>query len=150
MESTQQISTHPTAEPPPHRRRLPSPAMIVAIVALVFATTGVAGATGILPNPLPLQSSGTTVVYTASKEAGSGGPGSYASAIVLCGPGEHLVGGGGSAGDSGHFLWFSRPVVNATGTGPANGQPAYGWGASVSTADGSGGGTVYVYAVCEK
>jgi hypothetical protein len=40
-----------------HIRKLrPSPAMAVAVIALVFAMTGV-GAAAILSNPLPLQNS---------------------------------------------------------------------------------------------
>lgn len=151
MRNTQRIGAGPGSLARTRHRMLPSPAMIVAIVALVSATTGVAGAaTGLIPNPLPLQSSGTSVVYRASKDAGSDGPGSFASVSVLCGAGEHLVGGGASSGDSGHFVWASKPVVNSTGTPPGNGQPAVGWGGSVAQPDGSAGGTVHVYAVCEK
>jgi hypothetical protein len=72
-------------------RIMPSPAMAVAVVALVFAATGVAGAaTGLLPNPLPLQKRPTTVVYSTTTTAP---PGGFASAQLYCPAGERLLGG---------------------------------------------------------
>ncbi|MGH2950627.1 MAG: hypothetical protein ACRDKX_01105 [Solirubrobacterales bacterium] len=121
--------------------------MVVALVALVFATTGVAGAaTGVLPNPLPLQKPPTTVVYNATAVGDPGFP----SAEVHCHAGERLVGGSTASNSSGSFVWSSHPVT-AAGQFPGQGQVATGWAGSISEPDGQGGDdTVTVYAVCER
>jgi hypothetical protein len=124
--------------------------MAVAVVALVFATTGIAGAaTGLLPNPLPLQKSPTTAVYS-KEQAANDPPGSYASAVVLCPAGQHAVGGGTSSQSSGEFVWANNPVANALGTPPANGKPAIGWAGSIADSNGQAAGTVRVHVVCQR
>lgn len=130
------------------RQDILSPAMAVALVALVFATTGVAGAaTGLLPNPLPLQQTPTTYTYSKTFEAA---PGEFASAALQCPSGTRLVGGSTASSGSGQHVWSSHPI-NAAGQAPADqGSVPTGWAGSISQPSGQGGGEVTVYALCQR
>jgi hypothetical protein len=129
-------------------RVIPSPAMAVAVVALVFATTGAArAAVGLLPNPLPLQKPPTTVSYSKTFTAANAQ--AFASAELHCPAGERLLGGSTGSQDSGHFVWSSQPIT-AGGQLPQQGQTPTGWAGSISTPDGHGGGTVTVAVLCER
>jgi hypothetical protein len=122
----------------------PSSAMAVAITALVFATTGVAGAaTGILPNPLPLQNpppSPVTVVRTAS--------GSGLVVHAQCKTGERLTGGGAAIGSGSTKLAQSVPV-GPGGSLLSDGQTPTGWG-GIATDANNFPSSVFVWAVCES
>ena len=103
------------------RLHLPSPAMVVAVIALVSGTTGYAVAQ--LPNPLPLQNQvdvfTSTLTFTVA-------PGSAQGDTVGCG-GRQVTGGGFTStssfvhaiadGPQGDNAW--NTAVRNTGTTPA-------------------------------
>ena len=105
----------------------PTPAMVVALVALVFAMSG--WATAQIPNPLPLQDAPQVQVRTAD---GTG------FANVDCPTGWVATGGGGFAGIGG-VLDVSQPVP------PFDGETPTGWNVTSDTNT-----FVRAYAVCMR
>lgn len=133
------------------RIRLPSPAIVIALAAVVFAAAGVAGAA----------SSGSTKVRTANLRArytqctplyastkyNCTGPASTTTAH--CKKGEHATGGGyGKKNGTGPSLIESRPS-------PVSGTPT-GWTVSTSGSFAGSNGPARaddlypIYVVCQK
>lgn len=120
----------------------PSPAMGVALVALVFSSTGVA--TGQLPNPLPLQNTKApeTIVRTAADYTES-----YSDA--RCAAGERAVGGGGSHDGFLNRAGFIEASLPTRGGVPAPSANPDGWRVYVRRPDG-GPAFVQAWVVCVK
>ena len=127
-------------------RGVPSPAMAVAVVALVFAVTGVAS--GQLPNPLPLQDpppaqqGPTTIVRSAQTQ-----PGNF-DARVRCEPGERATGGGVRTLDNTTRLASSQPL-DRNGNIADSGDEAAGWQGSAQDSL-NFARPVEVFVICER
>jgi hypothetical protein len=116
--------------------------MGVAVVALIFSTTGVA--TGQLPNPLPLQNKPiaptTTVRYAPDDTVG------YSD--VRCQPGERAVGGGGSRAATETNMAITGSLPTRSGSVSEGPQPD-GWRVYAQHPDGSDA-RVRAAVVCES
>jgi len=120
-----------------------SPAMAVAVAALVFSTTGVA--TGQLPNPLPLQNLAAPpqITVRAAPDFTEG------ISDARCLPGERAVGGGGarSATGSGTHIDASLPYRFSAGVTPSANPDT--WRISGHRDDGADA-FVQAWVVCQK
>jgi hypothetical protein len=140
--------------------RKPSPALLLAMVALIVALVGTAGADPTAPAPKPINGAkikkhsiplsalstdavttlqGTTGATNVTVVSSTCGPDPCQTATVTCPPGTQEVGGGGLAVGN-QLLFESRPS-------PQSGTPT-GWEVAGGAADPPATGSVAAYALC--
>jgi hypothetical protein len=127
-------------------RGVPSPAMAVAVVALVFAVTGVAS--GQLPNPLPLQDPAPAEQHTTIVRSAQGVPGPPFETRVMCEPDERATGGGAGTLDNTTRLARSQPL-DRQGNIADSGDEAGGW-LAVAQDSLNFSRPVEVFVICER
>jgi hypothetical protein len=135
------------------RRHRPTPALLVAVTALIAAVTwtaAAAGSTSSFTAHEAKQSQPRIVIRSAAGPTTTGPVGSIAGALASCHAGERAVGGGGEAFNGNWTMTESRPE-GADGQVPTNGTVPQKWSVTFGNYN-AGFSTVRAtaYVICER